>query len=47
MRRARVVVGYLVRVRSPFFPDPATDDDRRAAMACSIADDRRLTGHGR
>jgi hypothetical protein len=47
MRRARIIVGYLVRARSPFFPDPATDDDRRRAMCNSIADDRRLKEHGR
>jgi hypothetical protein len=40
--QARVIVGYLVRVRSPFFPADASEDDRRGAMACSIADERRL-----
>jgi hypothetical protein len=47
MVRSRIICGYLVRIRSAFFADPATDDDRRLAMECSIADDRRLRQHGR
>jgi hypothetical protein len=47
MREARVIRGYLRRVRSPFWPDPATDGDRLRAMECSMADDRRLRQHGR
>jgi hypothetical protein len=47
MARARIVAGYLSRVRSPFFSDSDTHADRRAAMESSIADDRRLREHGR
>jgi hypothetical protein len=42
MAHAAVVCGYLSRVASPFFADPATDRDRRLAMECAIADRRRL-----
>jgi hypothetical protein len=47
LAQSRVICGYVSRVDSPFFPDPATAADRRTAMLAAIADDRRLREHNR
>jgi hypothetical protein len=47
MKHSRIVCGYVSRLDSPFFPDPASDADYRAAMEASISDDRRLREHNR
>ena len=47
MAHARPIRGYLRRVRSAFFPDPASIDDHRLAMLSSLADDFRLRANGR
>ena len=44
---SRAIRGYLRRIRSPFFPDPASDADHRLAMLSSLADDFRLRANGR